>query len=441
MDLRRTRFRWNRWTVSCATVIALLWGVFSSWTYNDRFSPEDWRRPLRADASGYYIYVPGAFQYCFRASLVDPDLPARVGHGFRLDHDRDRIVTKYYYGAAVLMAPFHVIAELVVGPGTTDGFTAVHQRWLEAGGIFYGSMGLLLLAMACQRLMPADPWVAPMMVLAVAFGTNVFYYAFRMPGYSHIYSFFWVCTAVWCVCGMRESGHRWWKRWLFHLACAMIFWTRPVDAIAIVGLYAWLLLERCPALRTWSFLVGAGLSLAIVGFPQLAYWKYVHGTWLHYSYGDEGFTNWARPDIIRELFAPENGLVSHAPAMLLLPLGLWTLKRGHRICMVVILALFIVSVYACAAWHTWHFNCSYGLRPMVQYMPFLGVAIWSLLERRGIKALAWRSVVLPIVMPLCFINYRVMLEYSSCDSWVGWDWSWYMDDVKAAVLCGEEHDH
>jgi hypothetical protein len=421
-----------------ATVVALLWGVFSSWAYNDRFGPEDWRRPLRADASGYYIYIPGAFQYCFRASLVDPELPARVGQGFRLDQDRDRIITKYYYGAAVLMAPFHLIAELVVGPGTTDGFSAVHQRWLEAGGMFYGTMGLLLLALACQRLLPAAPWVAPVMVLAVAFGTNVFYYAFRMPGYSHIYSFFWVCLAIWCVAGMLKAAppDRW-RRWIFHLACAMIFWTRPVDAIAIAGLYAWLLLERCPALRKWTFWAGAGLVLALVSFPQMAYWKFVHGTWLYYSYGDEGFKNWAEPDIIRELFAPENGLVSHAPAMLLLPLGLWALWRSRRSWAILVATVFAVAVYACAAWDPWHFGCSYGLRPMVQYMPFLGLAIWSFLERRATRAFLWRCVVLPVLLALCFVNYRVMLQFSSCDLWVGWDWSWYIQDI-ANGLSGAE---
>ncbi len=428
------RFEWNRRTVALVTIASLIWGIWSSWGYNDAYGPDDWKRPLRADASGYYIYVPGAFQYCFQASRVDPDLVSRVGSGFRLDHDRDRIITKYFYGAAVLMAPFHLIAECIVGPGTTDGFTPTHQRWLEAGGMFYCTMGLLLLALACQQLMPSRYWVAPVMLLLVMFGTNVFYYAFRMPGYSHIYSFFWVSTAIWCVVGILEGDGAGWKRWVFHLACAMIFWTRPADAIAVACLYAWLFMKRSPALRDRIFWIGAILVSVLVSLPQLLYWRHVHGTWMFYSYGEEGFKNWNKPDIVRELFAPENGLVSHAPAMLLLPLGLWTLWRGQRALAILLMAVFGASIYACAAWDPWHFGCSYGLRPMVQYMPFLGLAIWSFFTRGGQRAYAWRCAALPLLVLLCFVNYRVMLQYSTCYAWGEWNWSRYVLDITDAFF-------
>ena len=130
---------------------------------------------MRADAAGYYIYLPGLFHYDFKASKVDPDLANRAGDGFILHHEKDRIITKYTYGVALCELPFHLIAEGIAGWGGEDQFSDTHHQCIELSAVFYWTLGLLLLGLAFQRLMPASPWVALLTLIGVSFGSNVFF--------------------------------------------------------------------------------------------------------------------------------------------------------------------------------------------------------------------------------------------------------------------------
>lgn len=427
-------FRWNIWTVGVAFCALAGWGISTSWEYNSQYPRSDWQSDLRADAAGYYIYLPGAFHWGFQAEHVPDSLVEIAGHGFSLDRGSNRIITKYFYGSAVLQIPFYLVAEAMTGWGTTDHFGPFHHRAIEAAGIFYWVLGLLLLGLALQRVFSSRPWVAFVVLLAISYGTNVFYYAMRSPGYSHIYSFFLVCLAIWAMITGPAAEKNGWRLWLFHWACAMIIGSRPVDIIAVVALYTWLFFVRRDALMNVRYWMVATIMMGVVMVPQCLYWHYVHGSWLYYSYGDESFTNWARPDIIRELFSPMCGLVSHAPAVLLLPLGLWTLWRTRRSLAVLVFAVLGICVYTCAAWYAWNFGCSYGLRPMVQYMPFLAVALWSFFSHAGLRAYAWRCSVLPLLVLLSYVNYRMMLQYSGCYTWGEWNWSEYVIDITDAFF-------
>lgn len=427
-------FTWNRWTIVLALGLLTVWGISSSWEYNSKYPRSHWQSDLRADAAGYYVYLPGFFHWGFKAEHVPDSLVEIAGHGFSLDHESNHIITKYFYGCAVLQAPFYLIAEAVTGWGATDGFGPVHHRAIEAAGIIYWVLGLLFLGLALHRVYPSRPWVAMVVLLAVSFGTNVFYYAFRSPAYSHIYSFALVCVALWAMLTGLASGRPGWKLWLFHGSWAFIIWIRPIDILLVAALYAWLFHLQRRIFHSLRFWLVAVTTMLLVATPQLFYWKYVHGYWLFYSYGDEGFIYWNQPDLIRELFAPMNGLVPHAPATLLFPIGVWTLWRSSRFLSTLLVVVFALGVYSCAAWHSWSFGCSYGLRPMVQYMPFLAVALWSFFSHPGFRAYSWRCSALPILVLLTFINYRVMLEYSGCYSWGEWNWSEYVIDITDAFF-------
>lgn len=434
MSMKRSAFRWNKWTVSIVLLLALVWGVDSSWKFNTESRMNSWESVMWADASGYYMYLPGLFTYHFRASEVDPALPDSAGHGFSLDTDADRVVIKYFYGTAVLQLPFYLVAELYEGWGTTDGFTLSHIRAIEAAGIFYWIFGLLLLGLALQREIPAAAWVAPVTLGAISFGTNVFYYALRQPAYSHIYSFFLVCLAIWCLVTGLKTMKSGWRLYVFHFACALIILARPVNGLAVGALYAWLWAVRPEAVRQFRFWAVAAITFLLVLAPQLMYWHFVHGDWIVYSYQNEGFVYWARPKLLQVLFSPECGLIVHAPAMALLPVGLWTLRKSRKYLNYIIVGVLALAVYSCAAWHSPHFGCSYGLRPLVEYMPFLAIPIWAFLAHPGEKALNWRCALLPLLVLFSFINYRIMLEFSSCYVWGTWNWSEYVIDFTDAFF-------
>jgi len=120
--------------------------------------------------------------------------------------------------------------------------------------------------------------------------------------------------------------------------------------------------------------------------------------------------------------APRNGLLPHAPALFLLPLGLWAQWRVDKRVALLLAATFAIILYSFAAWHSWDFGCSYGMRPFVQYTPFAALFTWPLLHMRHAR---WPPVFwsLAIVLVLVsFVNYRAMLEYDGCNLWPFWDW-------------------
>ncbi|MCC7501017.1 MAG: hypothetical protein IT229_00715 [Flavobacteriales bacterium] len=420
------------WMVALLFPVLLFWWVGESWRYNRQIEQLDWRSDLRADAAGYYIYLPALFQYSFRASGVDEN--ARVGSaaGFHLDRQKDRIVTKYTYGVALLELPFFLMAEVYVGAGATDGFSEAHRRAIEVAGITYWLAGLALLAFGLWRWKPMGI-VAVLCVLGlVSFGSNVFYYAFRMPGYSHIHSFFLVCLSIGTmpVKGMSTKGR---DTWLFQLACALIVLVRPTDLLLVFFLYAWFW-QRTSGLR-WSTLTSQLLIGAMVSFPQLLYWRFVHGTWLYYSYGSENFSEWATPHVKEFLFAAQNGWLPYAPALLLVPFGIFSLYRKEPGLLWLCLGVTAMAVYLNASWFTWRYGCSFGARPMVQYMPVIAVLLWDIMRATEPVLKQIRIAFLPLLTLLCFINYRASLQYSGCiNGDEVWNWKVYLDNLVQAFL-------
>lgn len=407
---------------------------YSSVEYNGKFQLGDWRQHLRADAAGYYIYLPGLFHHGMRAAEVPDSLVTIAGEGFLLDREHDRIITKYTYGTALLQLPFYLAAECITGWGRTNGWSMTHRAAIEFGAIVYWTAGLALLASALSMLWPASRSVKLLVLIAVAFGTHTFYYAFRSPAYSHVYSFFLVSLALYAIARLAQAGPRPVWGFVFAFACCLLVLIRPQDLIAAIAL-GLILFMRIPDARHWRMLyISIAIAAVILAIPQLMYWKFVHGHWLVYSYGDEGFSRWASPKLASVLMSPVNGLLPHAPAFfLLLPALVYLFFTEKRLALL-LLFVFAVTIYSCAAWHAWHFGCSYGMRPLVQYTPLLAITLWRLfswLQER--QKAVWHGAV-PLLVLAFFVNYRVMLQYEGCRPEHEWDWRPYERDMIEAFF-------
>ncbi|HRO97823.1 MAG TPA: hypothetical protein PLN54_00145 [Flavobacteriales bacterium] len=433
--LKRSR----QWLFSAEAVwfpflLVFLFFAQASIEFNDRIGLDDWRSDLRADAGGYYIYLPGTFHHGMRASAVSDSTVWKGGNGFQVDREKDRIITKYTYGTALLQLPFYLFAEAVEGFGATDGWSRSHHRAIEVAGIFYWSAGLLLFLLAMRRWWPCTPGVALVTLAAVAFGTNSFYYAFRNPGYSHVYSFFLVALALYALYVDRGGSMRNRSLWLFQASCALILVVRPIDGLAVAALYALLSIERPEVFLAWrTHLVQVVIAL-VFALPQLIYWKYVHGAWLVYSYGEERFTNLATPLFDLVLLSPLNGLLPHAPAFFLLgPALIFLFTQRWRVALV-FLIMFTLLIYSFAAWHAWHFGCGYGMRPAIEYTPFLGMTIWTLLDGLRRRSPALYHGLVPLLVIICFVNYRAMLQYGGCYVGEQWEWTPYARNILEAFF-------
>ncbi|MBK9176305.1 MAG: hypothetical protein IPM46_08195 [Flavobacteriales bacterium] len=410
--------------------------TYASLEYNDRIPLNDYRSTLRSDAAGYYIYLPGLFHHGFKASSLTDSIIAKGGKGFEVDPNRDRIIIKYTYGTALFHLPFYLVAEAIEGFGQTDGWSRTHHRSIAVAGILYWCAGLFLLMLALRACWPSFLGPAALVIGGIAFGTNSFYYAFRSPGFSHSVSFFLAALALYAL--LIDTGGPWKpaRRRLFILSNALLVCVRPVDGLLVVGNFGLLFLERPEQLRAWRTYIEQAVALLVLAAPQLMYWRFVHGTWLLDPYPEEGFTQWASPQYAPVLFAPRNGLFPNAPFLLLLPVALITLFQENRALGWLVLALFAVGLYSMASWRAWHFGCGYGLRPMVQYLPLLSIPLWIWSRRLHARRPRAFIVAFAVIALVCFVNYRAMLQFSSCYRWEEWDWTGFTGNLLEAFFGG-----
>ena len=69
------------------------------------------RSEIWADRAGYYVYLPSLFIYNFSSDKFPESIEKQTGNGFSLNKEKDKIITKYTYGVALLQLPFFIIAD------------------------------------------------------------------------------------------------------------------------------------------------------------------------------------------------------------------------------------------------------------------------------------------------------------------------------------------
>lgn len=109
--------------------------------------PLNWP-PIRADALGYYAYLPAAFIY--RNISMEKMIKVHVGSdksfytkaeswswfGISRYPETGKYLDKYPLGAALMMVPFFLLAHgLTLGLGQpADGFSLLYQSLVSMGG-------------------------------------------------------------------------------------------------------------------------------------------------------------------------------------------------------------------------------------------------------------------------------------------------------------------
>jgi hypothetical protein len=401
------------WAVGFSAAVFFVFFTASSLEFHAARSNDPRTSILKGDASGYYIYLPALFRHGMKVGTQTDSARAMHDSGYKLDRVHDRVITKYTYGTALFHLPFYLIAEFLAGGDERDEWSVTHQQAIAVAGIFYWTSGLLFLGLALRRRWSPSAGLLILVLGCVAFGTNSFYYAFRQPGYSHMVSFFLSSLSLFAIWNGPPGALRPTMLLLFAFACAALVVVRPFDAVLSLGLMGLLFVERPVMVRTWRTWTMMAAAFILLLVPQMMYWYHAQGRYLLYSYGDEGFRNWARPFLAEVLMSPTNGLVPHAPVLFFVPFGLLALWYRSRGIVVVLVVVICAALYGFAAWHAWHFGCSYGMRPFIEYVPLAAIALLGLFMWLRSRAAPVLHGLVPLLVLLCFVNYRAMLEYQT----------------------------
>jgi hypothetical protein len=133
------------------------------------------------------------------------------------------------------------------------------------------------------------------------------------------------------------------------------------------------------------------LGLLVIS-PQFFYWHYATGHWLVYSYNDESFF-FTDPEIWKGFFSYRKGWFIYSPILFVALPGFILLAHHQRkLFWGALLTVFIAS-WVTFSWWCWWYGGGFGARPMIEFLPFMAMAIagslaWLTHQAKALKILA-----------------------------------------------------
>ena len=352
--------------------MVLLFVLTLFWTYD--FSNKHKGGIIWSDAEGYYMYLPAVFIYDGFEKI-----PVRSTDQFSKYPGTEKYFTKYTYGVALMQSPFflgfHTAAKVKGKPQT--GYSDYYIYALLLAAAFYAFLGLFYVRKVLERNFSG--WITLLTILAFYFGTNLYYYTVREPGMSHIYSFCLFSVFIYYTPQFYKKVK--FKTFaLFGLLAGLIVLIRPTNAILLLFLIFYDVFSWADLRRRFFFFVKHWWKLPVIPvfsflvfIPQMLYWHYLSGDWIYYSYGEEGFSNWASPKVLDVLFNIKNGWLLFSPlagiAVIGAFIGSWRNKYNIRW----ILLILLIAVYLFSSWWCWWFGGAFGHRSFVEFYALLAI--------------------------------------------------------------------
>lgn len=383
------------------------------------------RGVIWSDCEEFYAYLPGVF------ILKDVHkIPA--GSMGPYQNAKGEMVLKSTYGVALFELPFFLAARPVARVRLQDGTDYTREPYgmaVALAGYFYTFLGLFFLQRALSRRYPRRTvfWT----LLAVFAGTNLYHYATKEMGMSHVYSFCLLAFLVWQIPRFYEKPD-WRNAMLLGGGLGWAILIRTTDAlilfyVLLYNVYTWQDFKNRLAFyrpNRRALLIAAGTAFAFF-IPQMWYWYEMNGQ-LILRTGEEGHKFWNRPKLAAVLFDPQNGLFLYSPIVLIMVAGLVRSWRRREDSAPALTLIFILATYFFASWRAWWYGGAFGHRAFIDLYPLLalpfaglvdGIFSWSrrwlqVLTLAGIAFLIWYSVA------MSHLYTRIG------GPWDGQDWRW-----------------
>lgn len=393
--------------------------IFLTLNRHSRAGIQNYHSEIWADKAGYYIYLPALFIYNFETEKLPPDLVAKTGYGFVLDSGK--ILTKYSCGVALLQSPFFLAAHFLATylNKVPNGFSLIYHKAIDIAAVTYSFFALITLYFFLIRYFSKKVIVITLICLYL--GTNLFYYSIFETGMSHIYSFF--LFSVYLYLGplvIKPNQHN--RIFiLFGFIIGLIIMVRPINIIFLPVFFLFNSISISFIKDNLVKLILTFVTLLLVLLPQSFYWKYAFGSFIHYAYGSESFSNSSSPFLLHLWFSTKNGLFIYSPLFVAILVGIFILFKQSSFQSSFLFLYFIFISLLFASWHDWAYGCSYGCRPFVEYYSLFAFPLACFIQKLNLKSIKYA---IPIFVMIIFILYtqKLMLSYDGCWSSTAWDW-------------------
>ncbi len=160
--------------------------------------------------------------------------------------------------------------------------------------------------------------------------------------------------------------------------------------------------------------------------PQLLYWHYTTGSFITYSYGNEGFSNLFSPPILEVLFAPKNGLLPYSLALIFMMIGLYFFIPSYRTTGTYIALTFLTILYLTASWHDPQFGCGCGQRNFVEYYALLIFPLAFFMQKVGDRKPKSKMIFYTIIALFAVISFKINYHFFGCYLGDLWNWEDYL---------------
>jgi len=386
-------------------IIILLMTIISA---NLNWGKDYWKSIIKADAKGYYAYLPAVFIYgdlnfdFFQEIEGEKYFNINLYYDYRACAD-GKVVNKYYCGTAAAQLPFFIIAHGLsyLRHADMDGYSKLYPVLINISALFYLLLGLFYLD-STLILYKISTKYRCITLFAAVFGTNLFYYTVVEPGTSHIYSFAFI--AMFLYYGKQYFLYAG-KKNISILAAllGMIVLIRPLNGLIILilpflaGNFNTLRQGLVTAFKDKLRLIYSGCLFLSIVFIQLLIYKISTGQFIIYAYGEEGF-NFLHPHFIDILFSYRKGLFLYTPMFLLSFTGGWYLWKYNKFEFYTWFGFFILITYVLSSWWMWYYGGSFSSRVYVEYIPLFMILLGMALE--GIRSKFFKLVFISVVILL-----------------------------------------
>ena len=402
-----------------AFLAVLVWGI--NLALNSK------RNTIFTDAEGYHMYLPAWFIH-----KNFKDLSIRSKKVFRIQEETGNYYTKFSMGVAMAEAPMFLLTDMIqrkIYRHDWQGSEMCYSRSIGVSGWLAFLTGMFFLIRWLSRSHgKLEVWIG---AISIALGTNLWYYATREPGMSHIYSFMLFSIAAFLMDGCyRANKITWAKALIIGFIGAWMILIRPTNAIFLLFLLLYSpaqvfkINERISfLLKHWSRLIPFLVFAALLWAAQIYQWSIMRGDQGIYSYTNEGFIYWANPKILRVLLDVQNGLLIYSPVIWISLYGLLRYFNEKAATSRLILGVFFVMTWIFASWWAWWFGGAYGHRCYVEFYVILAIPlVWVVEQVNRSKSIL--SQVLFYSILLLMIYYSVGLTNAYLGPWDGPNWNW-----------------
>jgi len=380
-----------------------------------------WRRPdaIRHDMTSYYGYLPAAiiYQDLTLSYIDDPKFEGQYGW---INDAKNGRIFRMTMGIAVMESPFFLLADNFVKLTGQEriAYSKPYYFFMYVGTLVYLCWGLYFLFILLGERF--NRRIALATCVALAFGTNLYYYSLDEAIMSHAFNFFLYSALLF-------QTIRWHKDAKISTALKMgiciglLALIRPIHILAVLIplLYDGQLKMKWVLLRKHYFhILWIALTAFFIAFPQLLYWKLLTGNWINYTYGDEHFF-FNDPIILKGLLGFRKGWLIYSPLLFLAFFGMGAYFKKDRSLALIFVSLVPIYIYVVFSWWCWWYGGSFGSRPMIDLLPLFAFPLAAFFNWLGEKVRFGSAITIISIALFIGLNIFQTRQYKS--SLLHWD--------------------